>query len=107
MKRFKLIRKKFSCYDSTSREVSQWFIHRWFNSPDHVPHEEEEGISGRGAEVFAINRHLEAKHTHYIQDKYFNIETNAVHVLYDSDRMSLNHTHHDVGVSVDELDKFL
>lgn len=25
--------------------------------PDHVPHEEEEGISGRGAEVFAINCH--------------------------------------------------
>uniref|UniRef100_A0A671Y8P2 Uncharacterized protein n=1 Tax=Sparus aurata TaxID=8175 RepID=A0A671Y8P2_SPAAU len=29
------------------------------NSPDHVPHEEEEGISGRGAKVFAINCHLE------------------------------------------------
>uniref|UniRef100_A0A8C4H5R5 Uncharacterized protein n=1 Tax=Dicentrarchus labrax TaxID=13489 RepID=A0A8C4H5R5_DICLA len=26
------------------------------HSPDHVPHEEEEGISGRGAKVFAINR---------------------------------------------------
>lgn len=35
-------------------------------SPDHIPHEEEEGISGRGAKVFAINRHLEAKCTHYI-----------------------------------------
>lgn len=44
------------------------------DSPDHVPHEEEEGISGRCAKVFAINRHLEAKHSlhfQYLQIIYF------------------------------------
>lgn len=74
-------------------------------SPDHVPHEQEEGVSGRGAEVFAINRHLEAKHTHYIEDKRNQSRTDAVDVRF---RLSqLKHTHHDVGVSVDELDEFL
>uniref|UniRef100_A0A3Q4GSN2 Uncharacterized protein n=1 Tax=Neolamprologus brichardi TaxID=32507 RepID=A0A3Q4GSN2_NEOBR len=29
------------------------------HSPDHIPHEEEEGVSGRGAKVFAIDRRLE------------------------------------------------
>lgn len=41
------------------------------DSPDHVPHEEEEGISGRCTKVFAINRHLEAKHSLHFQ--YFQI----------------------------------
>lgn len=36
-------------------------------SPDHVPHEEEEGVSGRRAKVFAINCHLETKHIYYSQ----------------------------------------
>lgn len=46
-----------------------WIIlsQRHVHSPDHVPHEEHEGISGRRAKVFAINRHLEAKYTHYTQ----------------------------------------
>uniref|UniRef100_A0A673CN20 Uncharacterized protein n=1 Tax=Sphaeramia orbicularis TaxID=375764 RepID=A0A673CN20_9TELE len=32
------------------------FVQDDSQSPDHVPQKEEEGISGRGAEVFAINR---------------------------------------------------
>uniref|UniRef100_A0A3Q2ZM91 Uncharacterized protein n=1 Tax=Hippocampus comes TaxID=109280 RepID=A0A3Q2ZM91_HIPCM len=32
-----------------------------FDEPDHIPHEQEEGVSGGRAEVFAIYRHLVAK----------------------------------------------
>lgn len=47
------------------------------HSPDHIPHEEEEGVSGRGAKVFAIDRRLEAKCTHYIKIKLNIINTKA------------------------------
>lgn len=70
------------------------------DSPDHVPHEEEEGISGRGAKVFAINCHLEAKHI--IQIKWFNI-TNSQFVFWlcaeGSERTKYT-TYHNVGISV-------
>lgn len=47
------------------------------HSPDHIPHEEEEGVSGRGAKVFAIDCRLEAKHTHYIKITLNIINTKA------------------------------
>lgn len=45
------------------------------HSPDHIPHEEEEGVSGRGAKVFPIDRRLEAKCSHYIKITFNIIST--------------------------------
>lgn len=63
------------------------------NSPDHVPHEEEEGISGRGAKAFAVDRHLEAECTHYTQ-------ITRVRVYIEGTSAATSTTHHDVGVPV-------
>lgn len=79
------------------------------DSPDHVPHEEEEGISGRYTKVFAIYCHLEVKHSlhfQYVQIMYFYLNWWAKYREINKKQQRQN-THHNVGISVQELNEFL
>lgn len=70
------------------------------HSPDQVPHEEKEGVSSRRTKVFTINRHLRGNRK-FITFRHFIIQATV------STLEKLNgETHHDVGISVQELDAF-
>lgn len=70
------------------------------HSPDQVPHEEKEGVSSRRTEVFTINRHLRGNKK-FIAFRPFIIQAAVLKLE------KLNGgTHHDVGISVQELDAF-
>lgn len=70
------------------------------HSPDQVPHEEKEGVSSRRTKVFTINRHLRGNRK-FITFRPFIIQATVLELE------KLNgETHHDVGISVQELDAF-
>lgn len=78
------------------------------HSPDHIPHEEEEGVSGRGAKVFPIDRWLEAKCSHYIKITFNIIKYQAFNHTSSETWINNNwNTYHNIRISVQELDKFL
>lgn len=69
--------------------------------PDNVSHEKEKGISGWGAETFAVDCDLEKEKKNQTVHHFFRNLPKCTFPQCGS------WTHHDVGVSVKELDAFL